>query len=275
MSESFRIALGQVTVPPDSASSLAKCTAWIERAAAAGARLIVLPEGAIARNPADAGWTRKHAEPLDGPFVTGILEATKRLPIAVSCTVHVPAGSADGRVWNVHIVADRGEIVARYRKLHLYDAFSGRESDSVVPGDAVPPLVGIDGWKFGLMTCYDVRFPELARRLALDGADALLLPSAWVRGPLKESHWEIMARARALENTVYVAALSETSAKNIGCSMVVDPLGVPVARAGSAETLLTADLSRDVLEKARSALPVLRNMRFSRPELKGSGKNSG
>ena len=145
--------------------------------------------------------------------MSGILEATRRLPIAVSCTVHVPSGSSDGRVWNIHIVADQGRLLGCYRKLHLYDAFSGLESDNVCPGSEVPPLVEVDGWKLGLMTCYDVRFPELARRLALDGADALLLPAAWVRGSLKESHWEIMARARALENTVYVAAQCGESAE--------------------------------------------------------------
>ena len=165
-------------------------------------------------------------------------------------------------------MADGGKLLAAYRKLHLYDAFSGLESANVVPGDTVPSLVDIDGWKFGLETCYDVRFPELSKRLALDGADAILLPAAWVRGSLKEMHWEIMARARALENTVYVAALSEISARNIGCSMVVDPLGVPVSRAGAAEALITADMSRSVLEDARKVLPVLENMRFARPELK-------
>ena len=268
MADKFRIALGQITVAETGAENLAKCARLMEEAAAAGCRLIVFPEGVIARNPKDSAWSRKHAEPLDGPFVSGLLEATRRIPVAVSCTVHVPAGSSDGRVWNIHIVADQGKLLAAYRKLHLYDAFSGRESDNVVPGSEVPPLVEIDGWKFGLMTCYDVRFPELARRLALDGADALLLPAAWVRGSLKEEHWEVMARARALENTVYVAALSEISAKNIGCSMVIDPLGVPVARAGAAETLLTADLSRDAINAARRALPVLQNMRFARPELK-------
>lgn len=268
MSDLFKIALGQITVAQDSASNLKACRALMEKAAWEGARLIVFPEGVIARNPADGAWTRKHAEPLDGPFVSGILKATCDLPIAVSCTVHVPAGGADGKVWNIHIVASDGKLIAAYKKLHLYDAFAAKESDNVVPGEEVPPLVEIDGWKFGLMTCYDVRFPELAKRLALNGADALLLPAAWVRGSLKESHWEIMTRARALENTVYVAALSEVSAKNIGCSMVIDPLGVPIARAGAAPALITAELSRSVLEQARKALPVLENMRFGRPELK-------
>lgn len=267
MSDFFKIALGQITVALDSAANLKACRALMAQAAGEGARLIVFPEGVIARNPADGAWTRKHAEPLDGPFVSGILEATREIPVAVSCTVHVPAPDAAGKVWNIHIVADGGRLLAAYKKLHLYDAFAVKESENVTPGDEVPPLVEIDGWRFGLMTCYDVRFPELAKRLALDGADALLLPAAWVRGPLKESHWEIMARARALENTVYVAALSEVSARNIGCSMVIDPMGVPIARAGAEPALVTAVLSRAVIERSRKALPVLENMRFSRPEL--------
>lgn len=268
MSDLFRIALGQMTVAETGTENLAKAVSLMKRAADAGARLLVLPEGVIARKPTDGAWSRKHAEPLDGPFVSGLLAATADIPIAVSCMVHEPSGAPDGRVWNTHIVADGGKLLAAYRKLHLYDAFSGLESANVVPGDTVPPLVDIDGWKFGLEICYDVRFPELSKRLALDGADAILLPAAWVRGSLKEMHWEIMARARALENTVYVAALSEISARNIGCSMVVDPLGVPVSRAGAAEALITADMSRSVLEDARKVLPVLENMRFARPELK-------
>ena len=96
----------------------------------------------------------------------------------------------------------------------------------MVPGDEVPPLLEVDGLRFGMMTCYDLRFPELARRLAVDGADALLVPAAWVKGPLKEHHWEVLATARALDNTCYVVAVGECGPRNIGASMVVDPLGV-------------------------------------------------
>ena len=169
MSDLFRIALGQMTVAETGTENLAKAVSLMKRAADAGARLLVLPEGVIARKPTDGAWSRKHAEPLDGPFVSGLLAATADIPIAVSCTVHEPSGAPDGRVWNTHIVADGGKLLAAYRKLHLYDAFSGLESVNVVPGDTVPPLVDIDGWKFGLETCYDVRFPELSKRLALDG----------------------------------------------------------------------------------------------------------
>ncbi|HIU84594.1 MAG TPA: carbon-nitrogen hydrolase family protein [Candidatus Aphodousia gallistercoris] len=267
MGEFFKIALGQIQVADNASDNIKQCEKYMREAAQEGARLIVFPEGIIARNPQDASWTRKHAEPLDGPFVTALARASESFSIAVDCTVHVPDPALEGKVRNAHIVLDRGLLLARYDKLHLYDAFSAKESDDVVAGDTVPAVVEIDGWHFGLMTCYDLRFPELARRLALDGAQVLLVPSAWVRGPLKESHWEIMARARALENTVYVAAVSETSLKNIGSSMLVDPLGVAVSRAGSAPGLVTAVMSKAALAGAREALPVLANRRFAKPQL--------
>jgi predicted amidohydrolase len=161
--------------------------------------------------------------------------------------------------------------VARYKKLHLYDAFSAMESANVMPGAEIPPLVEIDGLKVGLMTCYDVRFPELARRLALDGADVLVLPSAWVKGPLKEAHWEVLVTARALENTCYVVAVGECGERNIGSSLVVDPLGVAVARAAEAPVLVFVELDPARIAHARKVLPVLKNRRFARPELNRAG----
>jgi len=117
------------------------------------------------------------------------------------------------------------------------------------------------------MTCYDLRFPELARRLVLDGADVLALPAAWVKGPLKEMHWQTLVTARALENTCYVVATGECGERNIGQSMVVDPLGVAIVRAAEAPTLLVADLDPARIAHARQVLPVLANRRFARPQL--------
>lgn len=136
-----------------------------------------------------------------------------------------------------------------------------------MPGGAVPGLVRIGPFTAGFMTCYDVRFPELARRLALDGADLLVVPAAWVRGPLKEMHWDINVRARALENTCWVAAVSECGPVNIGSSKVVNPLGVVTAQAGVTDELLFAEIDRDLVDRARASLPVLENRRFAAPEL--------
>lgn len=263
----LKVAMGQFAVSRDSTENLSTCQALILRARQLQADLLVLPEGILARDIADPGLVRRAAQPLDGPFITGILSASAGCTLTIMFTIHVPAADSDGKVWNTFVVIRDGQILAGYRKLHLYDAFTMKESANVVPGDQIPPLVEVAGMKLGLMTCYDVRFPELARRLVLDGADALILPAAWVKGPLKEAHWEVLVTARALENTCYVVAVGECGERNIGQSLVVDPLGVPIARGTEGEGLTVADLDPHRIAYARQILPVLTNRRFARPEL--------
>ncbi|NHN83880.1 deaminated glutathione amidase [Acetobacter musti] len=262
----MKVALGQFAVTAEWSANLAQCVAFAERAAAEGAKLLVLPESIIAADVKDLGITVRTAQPLDGPFVTGLVKALEGTDLTVIGCISVPA--RPGFAYNTQIVVNRTGVIAAYRKLHLYDAFSMKESDHYMPGNEVPALVRIGDINVGLMTCYDVRFPELARRLALDGADLLTLPAAWVRGPSKEWHWEVMVTARALENTCYVAAVGECGPRNIGCSMMVDPLGVAVARAGITSDLLFCEVHPDRIAAARQALPVLANRRFAEPELR-------
>jgi predicted amidohydrolase len=265
----MKVALGQFAVSREWQHNAATCRRLMSEARAGGADLLVLPEGILARDIADPDIVLRTAQPVDGPFVTQLLDASRGSALTIMTSVHVPA--EQGRVWNLLIVVRDGRIVARYKKLHLYDAFSAMESANVMPGAEIPPLVEISGLKVGLMTCYDVRFPELARRLALDGADVLVLPSAWVKGPLKEAHWEVLVTARALENTCYVVAVGECGERNIGNSLVVDPLGVAVARAAEAPVLVFAELDPARIVHARKVLPVLINRRFARPELNRVG----
>lgn len=261
----MRVALGQFAVSKVWQENADTCVSLIRRAIAAGADLLVLPEGILARDIADPGLVLKAAQAIDGPFMTQLLAATRGQSIIVMLTIHTPTGT--GRVYNVLAALRDGAVIAQYRKLHLYDAFSMKESTNVVPGDEVPPLVEVAGLKVGLMTCYDVRFPELARRLANDGADLFVLPAAWVKGPLKEHHWEVLVTARALENTAYIVAVGECGERNIGASMVVDPLGVITTRAGEAPALLIAEIDPARIAYARATLPALANRRFARPEL--------
>ncbi|QBC33030.1 deaminated glutathione amidase [Pandoraea sp. XY-2] len=262
----MKAAIGQFAVAADASINAQTCLQWMAKARAAGADLLVLPEGVLARDIADPDLVRRAAQPLDGEFVTTLREASRGNNLTTMMTVHVPA-TADGKVWNVLIALRDGEIIAEYKKIHLYDAFSVKESTNVVPGNEVPPLVDVCGLKVGLMTCYDVRFPELARRLTLDGADVLVLPAAWVRGPLKEAHWETLCTARALENTCYLVASGECGPRNIGASMVVDPLGVIVARAAEAPAFLLVDLDPARIAEARRVLPCNENRRFAAPQL--------
>ena len=260
----MKIALGQFAVRPDWQDNAAICLDLIARADAGGARLLCCRKASWrATSPIPtwcaappSRWTALH-DPHAGGHPRPRADAG-----------HDRARARRSGQGLEHQVALRGgRIVAQYRKLHLYDAFSMQESVNVVPGDEVPPLLEVDGLRFGMMTCYDLRFPELARRLAVDGADALLVPAAWVKGPLKEHHWEVLATARALDNTCYVVAVGECGPRNIGASMVVDPLGVAIARAAEQDALLYAELDPRRLAQARQALPVLANRRFARPEL--------
>ena len=269
------VAVAQFTVTREPERNLDIIDKLARDAAAEGARLLVLPEGLIARDGDDNSFAAAHAQPLDGPFVAGLRRIGAERHITLMGTVHVAdrcdmdCCGTDRRVSNVFLVICEGNIEAAYRKLHLYAAFAARESDAVRPGDELPPVVDVDGWRIGVMTCYDVRFPETARSLAVRGADAIVVSAAWVRGARKERHWKLLTAARALENTCYVLACSEVSLRNIGCSRIVDPLGDVVAAAGDdcATALIAAELSRDILDNARRTLPVLQNRRFADPRL--------
>jgi len=259
------VAVGQFAVTPDWEVNAQKCISLMAEARLKGASLLVLPEALLARNDNEPDLSVKSAQPLDGAFIRMLCQESAGNALTTVLTIHVP--STPGRAVNTLVVLRAGAVIASYAKLHLYDAFSIQESRLVDPGDAVPPLLDVCGFRIGLMTCYDLRFPELALNLALQGADILVLPAAWVRGALKEHHWATLLAARALDTTCYVVAAGECGNKNIGQSRVVDPLGVTVAAAAEAPVLLMAEIISERIALARQQLPVLRNRRFAPPQL--------
>ncbi|RGE19133.1 carbon-nitrogen hydrolase family protein [Leucobacter sp. wl10] len=232
--------------------------------AGADADLVVLPENAMYSDPTRERPEENYSETLDGPFVTALREAAQQAEADV--VSGFTETSDDERSFNtlVHIDA-QGELAGVYRKVHLYDAFGHRESDTVRPADITSPLVfELKGLRIGAATCYDLRFPEMGRWLVDHGADVIVLPAAWAVGPMKELHWEMLARARAIENTVYFAACGQTGPSCTGQSMIVDPMGVIVASAGeSAGGIATARIRKERLETVRKANPSLANRRFT------------
>lgn len=259
------VAVGQFAVTPRWHENAIACVNLMAQAQQKGASLLVLPEALLARDDNDPDLSVKSAQPLDGGFLQHLLAQSAGNEMTTILTVHVP--STQDRAVNTLVAIRDGKIVAHYAKLHLYDAFSVQESRRVDRGDRIPPLLEIDGVKIGLMTCYDLRFPELALHLALQGADVLVLPAAWVKGPLKEHHWATLLAARALDTTCYVVAAGECGTKNIGQSRVVDPLGVTIAAAAETPELLVSEINVDRIALARQQLPVLRNRRFAPPQL--------
>ena len=138
---------------------------------------------------------RAAAEPLDGPFCTGLSQAARSSGVALAAGIF-SLPDYDNRVYNTTVAFDAtGQLVATYRKIHLFDALGTRESETVAPGDEVV-LADLADLKVGFLTCYDVRFPELARALTTRGADLIVIPSAWAAGLFKEEHWVTLVRAR-------------------------------------------------------------------------------
>lgn len=260
------VAAGQFRVTPDWETNARTCVEMMQQAALQGARLLVLPEALLARDDNDPDLSVTSAQSLTGGFLRLLLAESRNNDLATALTIHVP--TTEGRAANTLVVLRCGEIVAQYQKLHLYDAFNVQESRRVDAGEILPPLVEVDGVKVGLMTCYDLRFPEMALALALRGAQVLVLPTAWVRGPLKEHHWSTLLAARALDATCYVVAAGECGNKNIGQSRIVDPLGVTLAGAGNDKQLIFSDISAEHLQQVRQKLPVLQHRRFAPPQIK-------
>ena len=221
--------------------------------------LVVLPE-AYARDFGEAGSdVSAFAEPVDGPFATEVARVADARGTTVVAGMFEPGKDPD-RPFNTLVV--RGATEAAYRKIHLYDSFGYRESDRLTAGDVEPLVVEIGGFAVGLMTCYDLRFPELARALVDRGAEVLVVPAAWVAGPRKVEHWRTLVRARAIENTVFVVAVGQPGPRYSGHSLVVDPLGDVVTEGGEGPEVLAATLHRDVLAGARRTNPSLANRRM-------------
>ncbi|WP_243395195.1 carbon-nitrogen hydrolase family protein [Nocardioides currus] len=224
-----------------------------------GVDLVVLPE-AFARDFGPPSQPLgEYAEPLDGPFGAAVSALADRTGSTVVAGMF-EASEDPERPFNTLLV--RGATEGSYRKIHLYDSFGYKESDRLSAGALAPSLVEVAGTTIGLMTCYDLRFPELARALVDAGAEVLVVPAAWVAGERKVDHWRTLLRARAIENTVHVVAVGQPAPRYCGHSMVVDPLGDVLAEAGPDEAVLDAVVDREVLAAARRTNPSLANRRL-------------
>jgi predicted amidohydrolase len=229
----------------------------LEKLVPKGADLVVLPE-AFSRDFGEPGSdVAPYAESVDGAFATEVERVAKERDTTVVAGMFE---QTDSSPYNTVVV--RGRVHADYRKIHLYDSFGYRESDVLAAGPVEPATFGLDGMTVGLMTCYDLRFPEIARRLVDGGAELILVPAAWVAGPRKVDHWTTLLRARAIENTVYVVGVGQPAPRYAGHSMVVGPLGDVLVEAGDDAEILTAELDPAAVAEARRTNPSLANRRL-------------
>ncbi len=257
------VAIAQFAPTADTDDNLLVMRTLATVAAERGARVVVFPEySAFFESPLGPGSVAA-AEPLDGRFVAGIEAMAKVLGVFVVSGM-LESGTDPSRFSNTLVAVDPGgALVATYRKLHLYDAFGDRESDFVTAGAVEQPQTfHVAGLTFGMQTCYDARFPEVTRRLVDAGVDVVLMPSEWVRGPLKEHHWRTLVTARAIENTVYVVAADQAPPTGVGNSMIVDPMGVELVTIGEVTDVAVAWMSTARIAAVRAINPALALRRF-------------
>ncbi|WP_431928369.1 carbon-nitrogen hydrolase family protein [Micromonospora wenchangensis] len=265
----MRVAVCQLNARDDRSANLAAAEALLVRAAAAGADLAVLPEYVDYLGRADG---MPPAEGVDGTVGTFFAEVARRLGIWLVAGSFHEVGPDPAHTWNTSLVFDRsGLLAATYRKIHLYDVeipgrVSYRESATVAPG-VEPVVVDVEGLRVGLSICYDLRFPELYRRLATDGgAHLLVVPAAFMMHTGRD-HWEVLLRARAIENQCFVAAAGQTGDHEpgrtcFGRSMVVDPWGTVLGQVPDGPGLTVVDVDLDRLRTIRAELPSLANRRL-------------
>jgi predicted amidohydrolase len=265
MPDRIRVACVQLTSGTDKAANLEAAERLVARAAATGADVVVLPEKW--NGIGDAETLRSLAEPLGGESVSALADWARRHGVTLVGGSITETREGREKLSNTSVVLDpEGEIVAVYRKIHLFDVDVGghvyRESEAEEPG-AEPVVAEVEGWPIGLSVCYDVRFPELYRILALEGAELVTVPAHFTLYTGKD-HWHVLLRARAIENQLYVAAAAQfgvtgTGRPSYGRSAIVDPWGIVLAEAPDEETVISAELDRARLADIRQKLPSLKN----------------
>ncbi|MEN2474794.1 nitrilase-related carbon-nitrogen hydrolase [Burkholderia sp. GS2Y] len=263
----MKVSVAQLYSDLNVTNNLNKIIRQMREAASEGSRVVAFPEAAMAMDlNASAAQLQALANERTGDFLGEIGVVAKALHLDVFVGVYEATDESRPSNDIVHVTC-QGTVAGRYEKLHLYDAFGFKESDKVRPGTPKPDGAElyqpeIDGLKFGLMNCYDLRFPELARLYVQRGADVLVYSAGWVAGNHKEMHWSTLLQARAIENTCYVMASDQPPSRSIGLSRTIDPLGLVLAGVATTEGVATTDITRERLDEAREALPSLRHRRY-------------
>lgn len=261
-----KVAVAQFGPGPNVADNLGNIEALVQAAAENGARLIVLPEYSQVLGGELGQWVFDYAESLEGQFVDEIAQ------LADSCDIAIVVGmleksdnASDPRPFNTAIAVLPGAgVVARYRKVHLFDAFNVTESNWMQPGDPSeePQTFEVDGVRVGMQTCYDLRFPETTRRVVDSGVHLIALIAEWLSGPKKAHHWAALTSARAIENTVYVAAADQIPPIAVGMSRVISPIGETLIDMAGQMGVSIATVNVKNVEEARATNPSLTLRRY-------------
>ena len=259
----MRAAIVQFKASTNKETNLKKILNYISKAAQNKATLVAFPEFMMFYT--DSSQTPKQlaslAETISGNFVTTIANTAKENHIQVIGSFYEKS-TKKNRVYDTSFVIDKsGKVISTYRKIHLYDALGFRESDKMISGSKIAKPVKTSVGKVGLMICYDLRFPEMSRSLAVAGSEVLVAPSAWVKGDMKEEHWLTINKTRAIENGCYVIAPDQVGNIYCGRSIVVDPYGKILLDMKKKQGIGYVNIELKKIKQVRKVLPLLKNRR--------------
>ena len=259
----MKAAIVQFKASTNKETNLKKILNYISKAAQNKATLVAFPEFMMFYT--DSSQTPKQlaslAETISGNFVTTIANTAKENHIQVIGSFYEKS-TKKNRVYDTSFVIDKsGKVISSYRKIHLYDALGFRESDKMISGSKIAKPVKTSVGKVGLMICYDLRFPEMSRSLAVAGSEVLVAPSAWVKGDMKEEHWLTINKTRAIENGCYVIAPDQVGNIYCGRSIVVDPYGKILLDMKKRQGIGYVNIDLKKIKQVRKVLPLLKNRR--------------
>ena len=259
----MKVAVVQFKASTKKEDNLKKIISYISKAAAKNATLIAFSEFMMFYT--NSSQTPKQlanlAETINGNFVLTIAKTAKENKIQVIGSFYEKSRKKD-RVYDTAFVIDKtGKIISTYRKIHLYDALGFKESDKMISGSKITKPIKTSVGRIGMMICYDLRFPEMSRSLAASGSEILIVPSAWVKGNMKEEHWITINKTRAIENGCYVISPDQVGDIYCGRSRVVDPYGKILLDMKKKQGIGFVNIDLNKVKQTRKILPLLKNRR--------------
>ncbi len=266
MEKSHRVAIVQMKSSADKEENLRLSLEFVKEGAKRKARLICFPEFQMAFSSAKQSskqLTNVAESAENGNFIVKLCSAARSCKIDVVATIYEKSDELSfKRVYDTAVLINsKGNIISRYRKVHLYDALGFKESLKLMAGNSIEQPSETSTGTIGLMICYDIRFPEISRILAVQGAEILAAPSAWIQGVMKEEHWVTLLKARSIENGLYMVAPDQVGNIFSGRSMVIDPFGSVILDMGNREGMEVVDIDISRVQSVRKSLPLLKNRR--------------
>jgi predicted amidohydrolase len=266
MQKSHRVAIVQMKSSTDKEENLRISLDFVKEGARRKARLICFPEFQMAFSSAKQSskqLSNVAESSKDGNFILKLSRAARSCKIDIVATIYEKSDDLSfKRVYDTAVLINsKGHIISRYRKVHLYDALGFKESIKLMAGNSIEQPSATSTGTIGLMICYDIRFPEISRILAVQGAEILAAPSAWIQGVMKEEHWVTLLKARSIENGLYMVAPDQVGNIFSGRSMIIDPFGSVILDMGNREGMEVVDIDISRVQSVRKSLPLLKNRR--------------